>query len=1083
MDQESKAGLSVKCFGRFEVYRDGMLLSANDWKRRKTKTLLKVLLSDRGRVFTHDQLIEYLFPDLDPQKAIKNLLGRVGELRRALEPDLARATDSQYIINAGQGGYLFSPDAPIWLDIEEFEEQLKAAQAAERAGRWPEARESYQKAVYLYRGDHLSEDLYEEWTLAPREHWQELYLTALARLAECHARLGQYAQAIEGCRRLLELKPTNESVYRQKMLYHALAGEQSEALQTYQTCVKVLQEQLEVQPAPETRELYGQLLQGKIPSAESYPPPLTPARHNLPSPVTSFIGRQREIAEVKRLLPTTRLLTLTGIGGCGKTRLALQIARDLLDEYPGGIWLVDLAPLSDAKLIPQTMASVFGLREEIGRSLIATLIDYLRPRSLLLILDNCEHLLSGSIQLVDALLRQCPNLRILATSRESFDILGELVYPVPSISLPIHGPLPASLKQLMRYDAMHLFIERATFNRHEFTLTKEKAPTVTQICHRLDGIALAIELAASQLKTLSLEEIAQRLGDCFRLLTAGNRAALPRQQTLRATLDWSFNLLSEAERALLRRVSVFAGRWTLEAAEPVCAGESLEASGILDLLTHLVDKSLVVVEATGDERRYRLLETVRQYAHERMREAGELERVQDQHLQFFIGLLEKAQEARYGANQAFWFDRFAKEHDNLRLALSWSIRGGRRESALQLASALWWFWYVRGYLREGLEWLKRMLITSKGMRTEPHAKVLNGAGNLARALSDYTAARAFHEEALSIYRALESKRGIAATLSNLGIVTASQDDHLIARSLFEEALSLFRELGNREGTAAVLSNLANVAADQGDYAQAREWIEESLAIRRELAEKGNIALSLIHLGGILRCQGDYRRARALFEESLALAREVEDKHCIAHAIRDLGSMDLLERNYDLARSRFEESLSIYRGLGDRFFEAYGLMDLAAVLQEEGDYQQATALVKQSLALFRQASVKGGIGTALRHLASLAQCQKDYQRAAALYQESLTLHRALGEKPGIIGDLEGLARVACSQGDYCRSARLYRATNVLREAIGLPRPANEQTDYEFDQATVRAGLGETSAQALVEGQTLTLEQTIDYALEE
>ncbi len=1079
MQQARQAGLRVKCFGRFEVYRDGVLLSPKDWGRRKTKTLLKVLLS--GRVFTQDQLIEYLFPNLDPHKAIKNLLGRVGELRRALEPGLPKATDSQYIINAGQGGYLFGPDAPICLDTEEFEKQSNAAQAAESAGRWPEALAAYQKAVCLYQGDYLAEDLYEEWTLAPREHWQELYLTALARLAECHARLGQYGQAIERCRRLLELKPTKESVYRQKMLYHALAGDQSEALQTYQACVKVLQEHLEVQPASETCELYEQFLQGKIPSVEVYPPPLTPARHNLPNPLTNFIGRQREIAEVKRLLSTTRLLTLTGAGGCGKTRLSLQIARVLLAEYTGGIWLVDLAPLADAQLIPQALALVFGLREESGgRPLIDTLVDYLCPQSLLLILDNCEHLLSASVQLVDALLRRCPDLKILATSRESFDILGELVYPVPSLSLPDPGPLPMSLKQLMRYDALHLFIERAAFSRPEFVLTKENAPTVAQICHRLDGIALAIELAAAQLKALSLEEVAQRLDDCFRLLTSGNRAALPRHQTLRAALDWSFNLLSEAERTLLLRLSVFTGGFPLEAVEAVCAGKAGEGHEVLDLLTHLVDQSLVWA-VKGEKARYRLLETVRQYSQDKLCESGERESLLDRHLDFFLRLAERASPELDGPDQEIWLELLEREHDNMRVALAWSL--GRGEAALRLGYALWWFWYIRGYLTEGRDWLAKVLATSSRAPTVLRARVLNGAGRLACEQGDYAVATSLHKESMAIYRELGDKRGIASQLNNLGIVASHQGSHATAGLLYEQGLVIHRALGNKLGVANTLCNLGSVAFEQGDYALAHSRYEKSLALYRELWDIHPIATTLSALGLVAQAQGNYEQATALQQESLALLRKLGNKQDSAYALSGLGSVAQCQGDYEKAAAWYEESLALRQELGDRQRIADSLTSLGSVAQCQGHYERSVRLHAESLALFQKLGSRKGVATALSGLGKVAQCQGDYERATAMYKESLTLRWEMGEKGGVVECLEGLTEVACAQGCFQRAARLSGAAESLREVLGSPLPPNVRAGYEGEVTAVRAKLGEEAfAGARAEGQGLTLGRAVDYALE-
>ncbi len=406
--------------------------------------------------------------------------------------------------------------------------------------------------------------------------------------------------------------------------------------------------------------------------------------NNLPRQLTSFIGRERETAEIKRQFTTTYLLTLTGTGGSGKTRLGLQVAADVIDEFPDGVWWVDLAALADPPLVPQTVASTLSLREQPGRPLIETLLEHLQPRTLLLVLDNCEHLLFACAQLVDALLRGCPHFKTLVTSREGLGIAGETLYPVPSLSTPDPQRVPPP-EQLAHYEAVQLFTERAMAIQPTFRVTQRNAEAVAQVCRRLDGIPLAVELAAARVKVLPVDQIASRLDDQFRLLTGGSRMALPRHQTLRAAMDWSHNLLSDPERTMLRRLSVFAGGWTLEAAEAVCMGEGVEATDPLDLMTRLVDKSLVIAEARDGQGRYRLLETVRQYSRDRLLESGEAEVVRKRHRDFFLALGESAETHRGGPNQVMWLDRLEAEHDNLRAALEWSLGGGDAEAALRLA--------------------------------------------------------------------------------------------------------------------------------------------------------------------------------------------------------------------------------------------------------------------------------------------------------------------------------------------------------------------------------------------------------------
>jgi predicted ATPase/class 3 adenylate cyclase len=666
-------------------------------------------------------------------------------------------------------------------------------------------------------------------------------------------------------------------------------------------------------------------LRQKFPALRS----LEATPNNLPQQVTSFIGREKELAELRRRLAINCLLTLTGSGGCGKTRLCLQVAADALEQFPDGVWLVELAPLVDPGLVPQTVATVLGLKEAPGKPIRQTLTDYLKDKRLLLLLDNCEQLLDGCAQLADTLLRQCPQVKILASSREALGMGGEQAYRVPSLSLPDpkQTQTPASVAP---FEAVQLFTDRALLARPDFKVTHQNAAVLASICYRLDGIPLAIELAAARVRALSVEEINSRLDQRFLLLTGGSRTALPRQQTLRSLIDWSYDLLNDPEKRLLQRLSIFAGGWTLAAAEQVCGGDGVQDPDVLDLLTSLCDKSMVLVEQNDGHYRYQLLETVRQYGRERLLESGGGEAVRDRHLDYFLALAEEAEPKLTGAEQAQWLQRLDEEHDNLRSALTWSS-GEDATSGLRLAGALWWFWYARGYFGEGRGWLSGLLAAAPSAQAAAaRAKALNGAGRLARQQSDYPAAQALLNESLAIQRKLGDRRGIATSLNNLGLMAWDQGDYPSARTLYEESLAIRRELGDRWGIAVSLNNLGGVAFDEGDYVPARALHEESLAIRRKLSDRRGIASSLGNLGNVAYAQGHYPVSRALFEESLTISREVGDRQGIGFSLGTLGNVAAAQGDNASARAFFKQSLAIRLELGDRWGIAEVLEGLSYV---------------------------------------------------------------------------------------------------------------------------------------------------------
>jgi predicted ATPase/DNA-binding CsgD family transcriptional regulator len=639
-----------------------------------------------------------------------------------------------------------------------------------------------------------------------------------------------------------------------------------------------------------------------VESAEAETAPRTPKHppHNLPLELSSFVGREKELAEVRRLLENTRLLTLTGSGGCGKTRLALAAAGELVEGFDDGVWMVDLAPLADPSLVPQAVASTLGVHEQPGRAPAETLSDYLRSKKVLLVLDNCEHLIEACAKLAEALLHLCPELRVLATSREALGLTGEVAWPVPSLSLPDLRHLPA-VESLLRYESARLFVERTVAVKPTFALNEQNALAVSHVCYQLDGIPLALELAAARAKVLSVEQIADRLDDSFRVLSAGGRTAMPRHRTLHATMDWSHELLPEEERVLFRRLSVFAGGFTLEAAESVCAGEELVRDDVLDLLSHLVDKSLVTAREEDGEARYRLLETVRQYGWEKLSESGEAERFRERHAGYYLALAQEADPELKGVRQVAWLEQLEREHDNLRAAMRWLLGRGESQEVARLGWALWLFWAIRGHFAEGRRSMEKALSANgDAMPASARAKALFVEGMMANYQGDHGSAEPLVEESLGLFRELEDKLGTAYALSNAGFAASGQGHRQRAITLNEESVHLFLEVGEKWGAAIQFCFLAVAWRDQGDHGRARRLAERGLALSREVGERQTLCAALYTLATLAQAERDHERARDLFEEGLTVSAELGNEADVAHCLEGLASIAGVEGSIERA---------------------------------------------------------------------------------------------------------------------------------------------------------------------------------------
>ena len=733
-------------------------------------------------------------------------------------------------------------------------------------------------------------------------------------------------------------------------------------------------------------------------------------RNNLPILLNSFIGREREIAEVKRLLAHTRLLTLTGAGGCGKTALALHVAADIRDAYADGVCWVELVPRADAALVSQAVGRSLGLVEQPGRTPTDTLLDYLREKALLLVLDNCEHLIDACAQLATLLLHQCLNLHLLATSREALNIAGEVAWIVPSLQFP-NPQDQIARANLRHYDALRLFVERASAVRPDFKLTDQNAATVAHITQRLDGIPLAIELAAARMKVLSVEQIAARLDAALPFLTEGKRNAPQRHQTLSATLDWSYDLLDEGERRLLRTLSVFAGGFTLEAAEALS-----EHCNVLDLLSHLVDKSLVVVDVDreGGGVRYRLLETIRQYAQEKLGQAGEANQAREHHLAYFRALAEQAHPHLRSAQQLVWLDRLDMELDNVRAALNWAENGGSVGAGLHLAAGLRHFWTYRRHLKQGREHVERLLDRPEAAKDmQAHAKGLLLAGLLAYHLRDHTAAR----ERLVASEALWEQLGPAGIQGLAQARNFLIDNDLDAgsnlgslRQRMEENAKACREVGDSWDIAQASFSFAWVARREGDRSAAHRGFESAVALFRAAGDHMRAYSVAWRLASMLIEEGAYAQARALLEEILTYFRHVRFRLEIDTALWMLGVIAVREEDYARAKALYSECLAIGREIGSTTKVPECLIGFAGIATAENGAVRAARLLAAAEA---QVESRGGLLAAFDQaerirLAKLLRTRLDEGVFAKAWAEgcAMTLEQAMAEAEPVTGAPRG-----------------------------------------------------------------------------
>jgi predicted ATPase len=803
-------------------------------------------------------------------------------------------------------------------------------------------------------------------------------------------------------------------------------------------------------------------------ASDATPAPSPRPPTNLPSARTSFVGRTADVASLTQALDPargqrTRLLTLTGVAGCGKTRLALEVADWALGAFHDGAWLVELSALpanpdADPTAVVVAALAALGLHEQQGQPPLDTLIDHLRRRRLLLLLDNCEHVVAACAALAERLLRACPELQILTTSQQALGNADETVWPVAPLALP---PRPAQaltegeVRLLEQSDAVQLFVERARAVRPGFALSKVTSAHVAAICRQLDGLPLAIELAAARLNLLAVDDLLNRLDDRFRVLGRARHAATDRHQAMQTTMDWSYGLLDPAEQALLRRLAVFVGGWDVAAAEAVCAADEVEAAAVLELLDALQDRSLVYVHVTDKVPRYGMLETVRQYGLQQLERAGELAMVRDRHLEWCVALAKQTAPALIGPEQAQWLARLDREYDNLRAALQWALDRGLGTHGLQVAGGIWRFWLQRGHQREGRRWLAALL------------------------------ALASDEDATSM--ALR-----ASALEGAARLAEDQHDFAQASALFAQGVSLRHALGQDERTTGVSINAAMEVRARGDYARAITILEEYLAqyrgsAHRERVMDGEQGLSRAWgyrytvLALVLREHGEYARAATLCEECLALARERGDTEGIANALLGLGDLARDQGDAGRLRAYCEECLVLFRGLDQQWAIGFTLNNLALAAYLEGDLAQAASQAEESDSFFRRLQGGSSLAEVLITVGRIRGAQGDSVAARMSLTEALSLAWAKGPRVVMAAALEELGVQAIRQGQVRRGVTLIAAAARLRETMGTPVRTADWRAIEGALATAQEALDAAPyTEAWAAGRTLPLAQVVARA---
>ncbi len=1025
------------------------------------RKLLALLLVHRGEVLTADRVIENLWAAALPQDPSNALQSAVSKLRRLLG-------ESAQVLRTEATGYVLDISADQ-LDATRFEAGVGAGRKALTTGDPVEASAVLEQALALWRGRILADFADCDFARLEAIRLEEIRLAAEEDWFEAELRQGHHAEVVGQLGSFVEQHPLRERPCGQLMVALYRCGRQADALRAYQAARHTLADELGLEPGPELRRIEAAVL-AEDPALElhAHAAPARPRRRtNIGAPLNNFVGRADELAALRDLVLRHRLVTAIGTGGVGKTRLAVELAAQLVSQLRDGAWLVDLAPLSDGSAVTAAIAQALDLPElgtvsaaEGSLPLVDRLVDFLTNKHMLVVIDNCDHLLGDVASVAATMLGACPSLTILATSREALGVPGEVVWSVPPMDL---------------HDAVELFAARADASQPGISLSDDFEPAGTEICRRLDGLPLAIELAAVRVRAMSVNELASRLDDRFRLLTGGARTAMPRQRTLRAVVDWSYELLFEGERTLFDRLSVFANGCSLDAAEDVCAGGPLAASHMVDLLARLIDKSLLVADTSDDETRYRLLQSLALYGRERLLATGEDRDVRDVHSQYFEKLCARSDGAWQGHDQRRWLRQVAAEWSDIHAAFEWALRRGHAERATAMAGALGWYWWLTGRVVEGCDCLSQALSAPGEVSPATRARALCWAGQLMGDLG-------LSEEAVTLYRGTDDREGLAQATMLFGSTLSARGDLVRAEEILTDA---FREYGHLEGEPAAATRMA-VAAHlmllRGDRQGAEARLHECVDAYSAVGDEWATAICLEAIADLAEQRNDPLHAAASLRTAGGIARELGLWGFEAGVLARLGTLAAADENWDEADRLHREALQLSQELGFRAGVALALNGLAFSQRSRGQLNGAVACAEGALEIYETADLAGGAAAALGTLGFAAEQRRDANAARRLHLSGFEQARRVpGPLPMAVA-LAGLAGAAAAGSDGKVAGLLLGAAERLRQSSPWP-PPSRPADIDRTSATASALIGpEAFEQAVVRGGSTAVDDLLKRVTE-